>query len=265
IRTLEAQGLLDRQIEYLPSDAELAARKARDEGLTRPELAVLLSYSKQVVYDQLLDSDIPEDPYLSKELQRYFPTPLQKKYAAAMEEHPLKREIIATAVTNATINRMGATFIMRMQEDTGRTAAEVAKAYTIGREVLNARTLWSQLEELDGKVPEAVQIDGLLEIWNLQRSFVRWLLNRLGPMPGITDAVPRNSDGCSAIGSADRTLRDCQSPGSAASRAGWRERGMPKQVAEDLAELPYLEPVFDIIELAAERRKKPVDVAKVHY
>ena len=79
-----------------------------------------------MVYQQLLDSDIPEDPYLSKELQRYFPTPLQKKYAKAMESHPLKREIIATAVTNATINRMGATFIMRMQEDTGRSAADVA-------------------------------------------------------------------------------------------------------------------------------------------
>nr|WP_095209028.1 NAD-glutamate dehydrogenase domain-containing protein [Luteimonas sp. JM171] len=265
IRTLEAQGLLDRQIEYLPSDAELAARKARDEGLTRPELAVLLSYSKQVVYDQLLDSDIPEDPYLSKELQRYFPTPLQKKYAAAMEEHPLKREIIATAVTNATINRMGATFIMRMQEDTGRTAAEVAKAYTIGREVLNARTLWSQLEELDGKVPEAVQIDALLEIWNLQRSFVRWLLNRPGPMPGITDAVARYSDGFNAIRSADGILPDSQRPGYDARRAGWRERGMPAQLAEDLAELPYLEPVFDIIELAAARKLKPVEVAKVHY
>src|SRR5690606_36679624 len=106
IRTLEAQGLLDRQIEFLPSDAEIAAHRARDQGLTRPELAVLLSYAKQVVYDQLLHSDIPEDPYLSKELQRYFPTPLQKKDTTAIEQHPLKRAIIATAVTYATINRM---------------------------------------------------------------------------------------------------------------------------------------------------------------
>ena len=265
IRTLEAQGLLDRQIEFLPSDAEIANRKTREQGLTRPELSVLLSYSKQVVYQQLLDSDIPEDPYLSKELQRYFPTPLQKKYAKAMESHPLKREIIATAVTNATINRMGATFIMRMQEDTGRSAADVAKAYTIGREVLNARTLWSQLEELDGKVPEAVQIDALLEIWNLQRSFVRWLLNRPGPMPGITDAVARYSDGFNAIRSAGGVLPDSQRPGYDARRSSWRERGMSAQLAEDLAELPYLEPVFDIIEVAASRKLKPVDVAKVHY
>ena len=265
IRTLEAQGLLDRQIEFLPSDAEISARKARDQGLTRPELAVLLSYSKQVVYQQLLDSDIPEDPYLSKELQRYFPTPLQKKYAAAMESHPLKREIIATAVTNATINRMGSTFIMRMQEDTGRSAAEVAKAYTISREVLNARPLWNQLEALDGKVPESVQIGALLEIWSLQRSVVRWLLSRPGEMPGITDAVERYSGGFNAIRSAGGVLPDSQRPEYEESRRRWRELGMSTQLAEDLAELPYLEPVFDIIELAAARKLKPVDVARVHF
>ncbi|MBR7508651.1 NAD-glutamate dehydrogenase, partial [Mycobacterium tuberculosis] len=66
MRTLEKQGLLDRQIEFLPTDAELSARKARGQGLTRPELSVLLSYSKLVAFQQLLESDIPEDPYLSK-------------------------------------------------------------------------------------------------------------------------------------------------------------------------------------------------------
>ena len=180
IQTLESQGLLDRQIEFLPSDAELAERKARGQGLTRPELAVLLSYSKLVVFQQLLDSDIPEDPYLSKELQRYFPEPLQKKYSGEMEKHRLKREIIATAVTNSTINRMGATFLLRMQEDSGRSPAEVAKAFTITRETLDARTLWNQIDALDGKVPESVQIDALQVIWSLQRSFTRWLLSRPG-------------------------------------------------------------------------------------
>src|SRR5690606_33858028 len=156
IRTLESQGLLDRQIEYLPSDAEIAERKARGQGLTRPELAVLLSYSKLVLFQQLVDSDVPEDPYLSKELVRYFPQPLQKKYADAMENHRLKREIIATAVTNSMVNRMGATFTLRMQEDTGRSAAEVAEAYTIAREALDARGLWAQIDALDGKVAESV-------------------------------------------------------------------------------------------------------------
>ncbi|AKC85406.1 NAD-glutamate dehydrogenase [Pseudoxanthomonas suwonensis] len=265
IRTLEAQGLLDRQIEFLPSDAELSARKARGQGLTRPELAVLLSYSKLVAFQQLLDSDIPEDPYLSKELQRYFPVPLQKKYAAEMERHRLKREIIATAVTNTTINRMGATFLLRMQEDTGRSPAEVAKAYTVSRETLDARMLWTQIDALDGKLPEAAQIDALQVIWSLQRSFVRWLLNRPGPMPSITEAVERYRDPFNDIREASGVLSDAQRPAYEAALREWRDKGMPPKLAQQLSELPYLESAFDIIELARARKLKPVDVSRVHF
>ncbi|WP_295941046.1 NAD-glutamate dehydrogenase domain-containing protein [uncultured Xanthomonas sp.] len=265
IRTLEAQGLLDRQIEYLPSDAEISARKARGQGLTRPELAVLLSYSKLVAFQQLLESDIPEDPYLSKELQRYFPQPLQKKYADAMERHRLKREIIATAVTNTTINRMGATFLMRMQEDTGRSIAEVAKAYTISRETLDARALWTQIDALDGKVPESVQIDALEVIWTLQRAFVRWLLFRPGPMPGITAAVERYYEPFNDIRVASGVLPDSQRPRYEALVQEWQDKGLPPALAQQLSELRFLEPAFDIIEMARTRKLKPVEVSKVHF
>ena len=180
IRVLDEQGLLDRQIEFLPSDAEFAQRKSRGQGLTRPELSILLSYSKIVLFQQLLDSDVPEDWYLSKELRRYFPEPLQEKYAEHMERHRLKREIIATAVTNSMVNRMGATFVMRMGEDTGCTPAQVAKAYNIAREVLNAREMWAQIEALDGKVDGNTQIDALLVIWATLRGMTRWLLNHAG-------------------------------------------------------------------------------------
>ncbi|MDI9069054.1 NAD-glutamate dehydrogenase [Xanthomonas oryzae] len=265
IRTLELQGLLDRQIEFLPSDAELSARKARGQGLTRPELSVLLSYSKLVAFQQLLESDIPEDPYLSKELQRYFPQPLQKKYADAMERHRLKREIIATAVTNATINRMGATFLMRMQEDTGRSIGEVAKAYTISRETLDARALWTQIDALDGTVSEAVQIDALEVIWRLQRSFVRWLLLRPGQMPGITAAVERYHGPFNDIRVASGVLSHAQRPQYEASVQEWQDKGLTPALAQQLSELRYLEPAFDIIETARTRKLKPVDVSKVHF
>ncbi len=265
IRTLEQQGLLDRQIEFLPSDAELSARKLRGQGLTRPELAVLLSYSKIVAFQQLLESDIPEDPYLSKELLRYFPQPLQKKYADAMERHRLKREIIATAVTNQTINRMGATFLMRMQEDSGRSVAEVAKAYTISRETLDARALWAQIDALDGTLPEAVQVDALEVIWKLQRAFVRWLLNRPGAMPGITAAVERYQGPFNDIRVASGVLPDSQRPAYEASVKEWKEKGLPAALAQQLSELQFLEPAFDIIELARTRKLKPVDVSKVHF
>ncbi|MDR2872691.1 MAG: NAD-glutamate dehydrogenase [Xanthomonadaceae bacterium] len=265
IQVLEAQGLLDRQIEFLPSDAELSARRARGQGLTRPELAVLLSYSKLVAYQWLLDSDVPEDPYLSKEMLRYFPQPLQKKYADAMGKHRLKREIIATAVTNTTINRMGATFLLRMQEDTGRSAAEAAKAYTISREVLGAQQLWAQLDALDGKVPESVQIDALQVIWHLQRWFVRWLLGRPGKMPGITDAVERYRGPFAEIRSASGVLPDSQRPAYERRLQEWKDKGMPLALAQQMTELTYLESAFDINELALANKLKPVEVSRVYF
>jgi len=265
VQVLQARGQLDRQIEYLPSDAEFAERKARGLGLTRPELAVLLSYAKLVAFAELLETDIPGDPYLSKELQRYFPQPLQAKYAAQMEKHPLKREIITTAVTNSTINRMGATFLMRMQEDTGRGIGEVAKAFTITRETLDARALWTRIDALDGKVAESVQIDALQVIWNLQRSFTRWLLNRPGPIPAIAAAVARYHDGFNDIRAADGVLPDSLRPAYQAKLADWLAKGVPEPLAGQLAALPYLEPSADIIELARERKLTPVAVSKVYY
>ncbi len=265
ITTLEAQGLLDRQIEYLPTDAQMVERKLRGQGLTRPELSILLSYSKLVAFPQLLESDVPEDPYLSKELVRYFPEPLQAKYAKVMEGHRLKREIIATAVTNSTINRMGATFLMRMQEDSGRSIGEIARAYTITRETLDARELWAQIDALDGKVAESVQVDALQVIWELQRGFTRWLLARPGAVPAITTAVERYHDGFSDIRAGEGILPPSQRPAFEVSRQEWRAKGVPAALADQLAALPYLEASPNIIELARERKLRPVDVAKAYF
>lgn len=266
IRTLEQQGLLDRQIEFLPSDAEIAERKSRGQGLTRPELAVLLSYSKIVLFQQLLESDVPEDPYLSKELVRYFPQPLQAKYAKAMEGHRLKREIIATAVTNSMVNRMGATFTLRMTEDTGRTPAEVAEAYTIAREAVDARALWSQIDALDGKVPESVQVDALQVIWHLLRSMSRWLLSRPGKMPEITAAMARYGDGLNAVrGALPDVLSGVRRDAYATRVADWKAKGLPPQLAEQLAALPLLEFGCDIVEIALTRKLSPVEVAKAYF
>jgi glutamate dehydrogenase len=266
IRTLEQQGLLDRQIEFLPSDAEIAERKARGVGLTRPELAVLLSYAKLVIYPQLLASDVPEDPYLSKELVRYFPQPLQEKYAKAMQGHRLKREIIATAVTNSLVNRMGATFTMRMQEDTGRSAAEVARAYTIVREALEARDLWAQIDALDGKVPEAAQIDALQTIWHLMRTMSRWLLSRPGKLPEITRAMAQLGEGLREVRSAfPDVLSDVRRDAYMARLQDWKAKGFPSALAQQLAALPLLEFGCDIVEIAQARRLSAVEVARAYF
>ncbi len=266
IRTLESQGLLDRQIEFLPSDTELLERKARGIGLTRPELAILLSYSKIVIFQQLLDSDVPEDPYLSRELRRYFPEPLRERFAEHMERHRLKREIIATAVTNSMVNRMGATFMLRMQEDTGQTPAAVAKAFNIAREVLEARGLWAEIEELDGKVNGNAQIDANLAIWKMLRSMTRWLLNHPGEFDDIAAAVDRywpamnelkeRIDG--VIGAAERSVFET-------GRQVWIEQGFPAELADKLAHLPALGSGMDIALVARQSGRSVVDVASVFF
>ncbi|KFN46859.1 NAD-glutamate dehydrogenase [Arenimonas metalli] len=266
IRTLEGEGLLDRAIEFLPSDAELNDRKARGQGLTRPELSVLLSYDKIVVFNQMLESDVPEDPYLSKELVRYFPNALQEKYAQDMENHRLRREIIATAVTNSTVNRMGSTFILRMQEDTGESPAQIAKAFTISREVLEARELWARIDALDLKVPEAAQLDALTSIWHLQRNMTRWLLNRPGENLNIAEKVERYAGGVAALRGSLAGLLPAEARAELlADVAHWQQLGFPEDLAQAFASLPFLAYALDIVEVAIERGLPVVDVAAAYF
>ena len=266
IRTLEGEGLLDRAIEFLPSDGELNDRKARGQGLTRPELSVLLSYDKIVVFNQMLESDVPEDPYLSKELVRYFPNALQEKYAQDMENHRLRREIIATAVTNSTVNRMGATFILRMQEDTGQTPAQIAKAFTISREVLEARELWARIDALDLKVPESAQLDALTSIWHLQRNMTRWLLNRPGENLNIAEKVERYAGGVAALRASLAGLLPAEARAELlADVAHWQQLGFPEDLAQAFASLPFLAYALDIVEVAIERGLPVADVAAAYF
>ena len=266
IRTLESQGLLDRAIEFLPSDAEFSDRRSRGLGLTRPELSILLSYDKIVIFNQLLDSDVPEDPYLSRELQRYFPKPLQERYAADMEGHRLRREIIATAVTNSMVNRMGSTFVLRMQEDTGEQPAQIAKAYTIAREILDARRWWSAIDAADLKVPESAQIDALMAVWNLLRQYTRWMLNLPGEHLVIASMVERYSASLGEL----RAVLSKSLPGEAkaqydASIEAWTRKGFAPALAADFAALPFLAYGLDIVQIALQRQLPVADVARVYF
>ena len=266
IRTLESEGLLDRQLEFLPSEAEFAERKARGLGLTRPELSILLSYSKIVLFQQLLDSDVPEDAYLSKELRRYFPEPLQDTYAPHMERHRLKREIIATAVTNSMVNRMGATFVLRMGEDTGKTPAQVARAYNIAREVFDARDLWAGIEALDGKVNGNAQIDALLVIWAALRNSTRWVLNHSEVTLDIAAAVARYHQGMRDL---RKHLVEAITPRELvryeADKQRWLDAGFPAGLAADLAVLPTPGSGLDIIHVAADHQLKVERAAEVYF
>ncbi|EQD29858.1 Bacterial NAD-glutamate dehydrogenase, partial [mine drainage metagenome] len=188
IRLLERSGGLNRSLEFLPSDEEIGERRKSGEGLTRPELSILLSYSKIWLNSHLLDSDVPEDPYLSSELERYFPAPVRARFASAIEQHRLRRQIIATATANGLINRMGPTFVLRAQEDTGAEPAQIARAYSAAREIFRMRDLWEDIEALDNHAPAKLQYLAAFETSRLLRHATYWLLAHR-PALKVTAAV----------------------------------------------------------------------------
>jgi len=176
IRTLERSGKLDRTIEGLPDDDAIAERHAAHLGLTRPESAVLLAYSKIVLYQDLLASNLPDDPILIEDLLLYFPQLLRERFRAAIERHRLRREIVATYVTNNMTNRLRPTFVTQASEDSGKPAADVARAFTIIREAFDLRTIWAGIEALDNRLPAAVQTEMLHSVGGLLERAVMWLL-----------------------------------------------------------------------------------------
>ena len=265
IAWLESKGILDRQLEHLPDDEQIEERKSQEIGLTRPELAVLLSYSKIMLYPQLLESDVPEDEYLARELVQYFPEPLREKYHEQMRNHRLWREIIATQVTNSVINRMGATFVMRMQEDTSATPPEIARAFTIAREVFGANALWAEIEGLDNKVDAKVQTHMLLRIWELMRHATRWMLNRPGHEFDIARQVEAYEPGVQVLSEHLQKSKVETWRGDMDNIVAELEKqGVPKKLASRVAVTDALYPALDIVDIANEQRRKVEKVGWIY-
>jgi len=266
IRDLERTGKLDRTIEFLPDDEVLTEREKADIGLTRPELAVLLAYSKMTLYDALLHSDLPEDPYLAVDLVRYFPAPLRERYKKAIESHRLRREIIATAVTNSMVNRVGATFVNHFVEEIGFTPSEIARAYTITRDAFDLRPLWRAIEALDNRVPSEVQTAMLLDVGNLVERCTQWFLrNRAHPL----DIAATIGDFTPGIEVLKRRLDDVISESRAKrlERAVERyvELGVPVEVATQAASTEVLVSALDIVQSAEHRDLAVEDVGRVYF
>jgi glutamate dehydrogenase len=265
IRQLEHSGDLNRRIEYLPDDEVLAERRKQSQGLTRPELAVLLAYSKIWLSHHLVQSDVPEDPYLSQELERYFPEAVRTRFARAISRHRLRREIIATATTNSLVNRMGPTFVSRAMEETGAAPARVARAYTAAREVFETRTLWSQIEALDNRIPAQVQYTMLYEIARLLRHLTYWLL-----MHRQTLSID------AAVSELRGPVRLLTAHLSEALAGQWRgnyqdvlaryaSAGVPQPLAKRLALLGAQDCALDLVDLAASGKVAVTDAAQVYF
>lgn len=267
ISSLEMRGSLDRQLEFLPDNEQLRERSANKQGLTRPELSVLLSYSKITLYKQLLDSDVPQDAFLARELIQYFPKPLQENYAELMQKHPLKSEIIATRVTNSMVNRMGASFVTRVREDTGADAGAIAKAYAIAREIFQAQAYWTDLEALDSEVTASAQIQAFREMWNVVRQATRWLLNR----PGadhivIEEQVKRYGEGIVTLH--EHLLSALPQESLVAyeqQKAHYLEAGFDDRMAHSIALLQFMTVALDIVDEATDQKLPVRDVLNTYF
>ncbi len=266
IRTLEREGMLNRALEFLPSDDELSERRKGGVGLTRPELAILLAYSKIWLNNHLLDSDVPEDPYLSAELARYFPTPVQERFPRAIRHHRLRREIIATATTNSLVNRMGPTFVPRVQGDTGTPPAQIARAYTAAREIFAMRALWEQIESLDNRVRAQLQYEAAFQTSRLLRHATYWLL---GARPGglqVDAAVAEFRSGVQQLESATpEVLAGAELARFEEARQGFIAAGLPAPIAGRIASLEALNAALDIVEIAARHRVTVLEAARVYF
>ncbi len=265
VRLLERSGDLDRTVEFLPDDEGFAARQQQGHGLTRPELAVLLSYSKIALNRALSASDAPEDPYLSRELERYFPAALRRRFARDIPRHPLRREIIATALTNSIVNRMGPTFVSRAQEETRASAAQVARAYAIARESWDLRSQWAAIEALDHRVPAATQYAMLEDIARLLRHATYWLLRQRRSSLAVEPAVSEYREAFTALA---RGLPDVlcgeELERFVARREALHGQGVPDPLASFVAGTDALDAAPDIAALARQHRA-PVATAAATY
>ncbi|MFL5225373.1 MAG: NAD-glutamate dehydrogenase [Microvirga sp.] len=266
MQTLERQGRLDRSVEYLPDDMALTERMARNEALTRPEIAVLLAYAKLALYDALLDSGVPDDPYLGRELERYFPLELRQRFPDAIASHRLRREIIATQLSNAIVNRGGPTIITRLVDQTGADAPTIAAAYAATRDSFGLTDLNMAIDALDGTVPGAAQLRLYGELQDLLMSRLVWFIRNVDLVGALEAVVGTYRTGIAEV---EKSLAETL---SLAAQQAWGARaealtaqGVPQELARRLAALPDLVAAPDIV-FVAEKTGRPVaEVAATHF
>jgi glutamate dehydrogenase len=266
MRALEKAGKLNRAVEFLPADDEIAERRAAKQGLTAPERGVLLAYSKIVLSEELVGASLVDDEYVSNALVAYFPPLLQKRHAALMPRHRLKRDIIATVVANTMINRTGSIFVHRMQEETGATSDDVTRAYILTRDIFGLEALWLEIDGLDNKVPAQLQYQMLIDVGRLVVRSTLWFLRRRRERLPIAQVIEIFRPGLVAL---RKLLPGILSPADRVAFDASVKRltgdGVPADLAGRFAELEGLYAVLDATEVAVEQ-KKPIDlVGSLYY
>jgi glutamate dehydrogenase len=246
---LESIGKLNRALEFIPDDETITDRKARKMGLMRPELCVLISYIKGLAKEELMNSDIVDDDSLAGELSTEFPLLLQKKFAAQLGKHRLRREIIATQLANNMVNHMGITFVERLRQSTGATLPSIAYAYVIARDVYQMPQHWAAIEALDYKVSSAVQKNMMLDLMRLVRRSTRWFLRNRRRELNVLENMGRFSSGIVQISQRlNLLLSGDQLDFWQKNYAAYSAAGVPEALANTMAGVPYLYSALGIIE-----------------
>jgi glutamate dehydrogenase len=247
MQTLEVRGELDRAVEFLPDEVAIAERRKRNMGLTRPELAVLLAYAKLSLYTELLDSPVPDDPYLGRELERYFPNEMSKRYPDALHAHRLRREIIATQLTNSMINRGGATLIVRIADQTGASPPAIAAAFAAVRNSYDLIELNSQIDGLDNKISGKVQLDLYGAVQDLLLDRLVWFLRNVDLTQGLEKIIGHYREGIAQVATAlDGALSKSATNARDARVAELVNAGVGKPVAEVAATYFATEAFFQL-------------------
>jgi glutamate dehydrogenase len=259
LRALESAGELDRAVERLPSDDQLTERHNAGLGLTAPELAVVMAYAKITLEEDLLASDLPDDPDFVPELVRAFPAAVSTRFLERVRAHRLRREITTTALVNGLVNRAGTTFVYRLAEETGASAPDVVRANVTARAIFDQDALWRDIEALDPTVDVDVQTQMYLESRRLVERGARWLLrNRPQPMPvGRTVSF-------FAVPVAQLMELAAAAPALEAPSSELTARGVPAELARRVAALEHLPRALDIAELADAHHVEVAEVAATY-
>ncbi|PZU86560.1 MAG: NAD-glutamate dehydrogenase [Chelatococcus sp.] len=267
MQRLEAEGQLDRSVEFLPSDAVLAEREKRSEGLTRPEIAVLLAYAKLSLHDALLESAIPDDPYLHSELLRYFPKALREAYPDEIASHKLRREIVATQLANAIVNRGGPAIVTNLAAKTHADAPAIAAAYAIARDAFDLVTLNGAIDALDARIPGRTQLGLYAAAQALVTDRMGWLLRKGQARPGaIEETASVYAKGVATLGGELASfLPEAAAQARLARIAVLTADGVPEELATRIASLSALAEATDVVDIAERTGRSIGEVARIHF
>ncbi|MFG2729706.1 NAD-glutamate dehydrogenase [Streptomyces canus] len=266
MRHLVREGHLDRALEFLPTDRQIRERLGAAQGLTSPETAVLLAYTKITVAEELLHTSLPDDPYLHGLLHTYFPAALREKFPEHIDNHPLHREITTTVLVNDTVNTGGTTYLHRLREETGASLEEIVRAQTVARAIFRSGVVWDGVEALDNRVEAAVLTRIRLHSRRLVERGTRWLLNNRPQPLQLAETVEFFGDRVEQVWSQlPKLLRGADLEWYQKIYDELSGTGVPDELATRVAGFSSAFPTLDIVSVADRMGRDPMDVAEVYY